>query len=396
MATTTEELIAALDALDVASFADDSFKRKSVRAAADRLLARVENPFERIWRLMWQFPMATGTLQTVLNLGIFEGWNQARGGPKTLEELHEYANTSVEIDVLRRLLRLLGSFHILEEVTEDTYKPTPLSMALGDRGSHVPDALDAGTNSLIPSATNLPAYLAKTGYREPIDPNSNSYVDVLPEHQPFFTRLQSNPVFGNQFVSLMTGWSDLKASWVDYFPTGSLLEGADLTSAPLLVDVGGGSGLDLTRFLKAHPAVPTESLVLQDTPDVLELAKLDSKIKLMPHNFFEPQPIIGARTYFFHAVFHDWSDPEAAKILTLIKEAMKPGYSKLLITEMILPPTGASDYQTAMDVFMMTILSAKERTEKVFTQLLESTGFRVVKFWKDLKGIETVVEAELA
>jgi len=43
-----------------------------------------------------------------------------------------------------RLLRLLGSFHFLEEVAEDTYNPTPFSVALGDRSSHVPDALDAG------------------------------------------------------------------------------------------------------------------------------------------------------------------------------------------------------------------------------------------------------------
>ena len=94
------------------------------------------------------------------------------------------------------------------------------------------------TESLIPAAINLHAYLAKTRYREPIDPTSNSYVDVVPEHLPFFTRLQNNPAFGAQFVSLMTGWSKMKVSWVDYFPTESLLEGANFSSAPLLVDVG--------------------------------------------------------------------------------------------------------------------------------------------------------------
>jgi len=154
--------------------------------------------------------------------------------------------------------------------------------------------------------------------------------------------------------------------------------------------------LDLTRFLQAHPHIPEASLVLQDTPNVIAQAQVDAKIKVEPHNFFEPQPIIGARAYFFHAVFHDWSDPEATKILAHIKAAMKLGYSKLLITEIVLPPTGASEFQTVMDVFMMTILSASERTEKAFKNLLEGAGFRVVKFWKDPKGIETVIEAELA
>ena len=101
MASTIDELVNILDAIDVTSFADNTFSRNSIRAAADRLLARVETPYERAWRLMWQYPMAMGTVQTVLNLGIAEKWNQAGGGQKTLDELHAYANTDVDINVLR-------------------------------------------------------------------------------------------------------------------------------------------------------------------------------------------------------------------------------------------------------------------------------------------------------
>jgi len=107
MASTIDELVNTLDAIDVTSFADDASKRNSIRAAADRLLARVETPYERAWRLMWQYPMAMGTVQTVLNLGIAEKWNQAGGSQKTLDELHAYANTDVDINVLRECLSKL-------------------------------------------------------------------------------------------------------------------------------------------------------------------------------------------------------------------------------------------------------------------------------------------------
>jgi hypothetical protein len=97
-----------------------------------------------------------------------------------------------------------------------------------------------------------------------------------------------------------------------------------------------------------------------------------------------------------HAVLHDWPDKKAKQLLENTKDAMTKGYSKLLVYDIVLPPTGASISQTTMDVQMMSLLSASERTQEQWNNLLTSTGFKIVKFWPDPQQYEMVIEAELA
>jgi hypothetical protein len=78
---------------------------------------------------------------------------------------------------------------------------------------------------------------------------------------------------------------------------------------------------------------------------------------------------------------------------------MKPGYSKLLLHEMIIPETGASGFHAMLDLTMMAFNSGMERTGKQFTELLQNAGFEVVKIWvpegdHDADGIvEAMVKA---
>lgn len=76
--------------------------------------------------------------------------------------------------------------------------------------------------------------------------------------------------------------------------------------------------------------------------------------------------------------------------------ALKKGYSKLLVCDVVIPAQGASVMQAAHDLCLMGLLAASERTEAAWTKLLVSAGFKVVKVWKDTRGIESVIEAELA
>lgn len=142
---------------------------------------------------------------------------------------------------------------------------------------------------------NLPSFLAKTSYREPLDPKNSNYVDTFPERLPFFDRCLSNQSYQDSFSGFMMEWSKYRISWPDFYDTTELVTGADLTSgAPLVVDIGGHHGHDILTFLEKHPDVPAGSLVIQDLEAVLSDAKLGTdKIKPMPHNFFEPQPIHG-------------------------------------------------------------------------------------------------------
>lgn len=97
-----------------------------------------------------------------------------------------------------------------------------------------------------------------------------------------------------------------------------------------------------------------------------------------------------------HSVLHDWPDEECTKILTRIREAMKPGYSKLFINENVIPAKGAAWEATALDMMMLALLSSRERTKEDWYNLVEKmSGLKIVNIWCPRNGVESLIECEL-
>ena len=145
----------------------------------------------------------------------------------------------------------------------------------------------------------------------------------------------------------------------------------------------------------------TQKLVLQDLQVVLNDAKaknLDPSIELMAFDFLAEQPVKGARAYFMHWIMHDWPDEVCRRILGRLVEAMKPGYSRILIFDVVIPNTGAYWESTACDMLMMTQLAALERSEDQWHELIEEAGLglKIHKFWRcGQAAVENVIEVEL-
>lgn len=97
-----------------------------------------------------------------------------------------------------------------------------------------------------------------------------------------------------------------------------------------------------------------------------------------------------------HAVLHDWPNDKATVLLQNTRDAMVKGYSKLFVYDIVLPRKGASISQTTMDVNMMSLLSAAERTKSQWEKLLGGAGFKIVNFWPDPQEYEMLIEAEIA
>jgi hypothetical protein len=74
---------------------------------------------------------------------------------------------------------------------------------------------------------------------------------------------------------------------------------------------------------------------------------------------------------------------------------MIPGYSKLIIHDLVLPDVGASAIQANFDLGMMSINSGMERSAHESTRLLESAGFKITVIWS-FPEKERIVEAEVA
>ncbi|CAG9984185.1 unnamed protein product [Clonostachys byssicola] len=396
MASDSQKIIDILEGVNHASFANE-VERLRVRAAARKLLAKVESPYERAWGFCFEHPVVFAALQTSIDLGLWAAWNASGGGDKTIDDLVKLAKHDIQPNLLRRLFRLLAAFNVVEEVGVDTFKPTPFSAAIGDESTKVRASLEAANNQYILAGHNLPKYLAKIGYQEPTAAEDNNHSGSDPDGLNFFGRLQKSPKFYEDFTGHMEAWTTWKTPWTKLYDPKKLIEGATITeSAPLVVDLGGNTGIDISHVLTAQPDLPAGSLVLQDLPEIIARAKVDPKITATAHDFFLPQPVKGSRAYFMHAVLHDWADDKATELLNNTREAMVKGYSKLFVYDIVLPPQGASISQTTMDVEMMSLLSANERTKDQWEKLLTGAGFKIVNYHPDPQEYEMLIEAEIA
>jgi hypothetical protein len=296
-------------------------------------------------------------------------------------------------------LRHIAALYMLEETGRDTWKPTAFSLGLGDEASHISAEVLFGDDHSIPSALNMPKFLAEYDYVEPVDMTKLDNYTHLTGGTSFFAACAADPGGkGSSFIGMMTALRNHKMDWTEVYDTNKIVQGADtIGSAPLFVDIGGAHGLDTERLLARHPGLPKDVLVVQDTPEVvdMEIEELDPRIKRMSYDFFTPQPMIGSRAYFFHAVPHDWPDADCVRLFEQVKKASKKGYSKLLIYEVVLPKVGATNMQTTLDLELMSCTSGLERTEDDWTRLLKEAGFRIITISRHARAVESVIEAEV-
>ncbi|KAJ5834809.1 O-methyltransferase family 2, partial [Penicillium robsamsonii] len=139
-------------------------------------------------------------------------------------------------------------------------------------------------------------------------------------------------------------------------------------------DVGGGHGHQCIELGKKYPNL-LGYLVLQDLTEAMKnLTPIDG-VKAEAYDFFQTQPITGAKFYYLRRIMHDWPDDKATKILRNVHAAMGPD-SRILIDDAVLPDTGAKWQSTVADLAMM-IFAGKERTKHQWESLAESVGLRV-------------------
>ena len=111
-----------------------------------------------------------------------------------------------------------------------------------------------------------------------------------------------------------------------------------------------------------------------------DVSELPGNIEVISHDFFQVQPVKGARAYYLHSVLHDWPDRQASQILAPIWEAMDEK-SVFLVHETVLSDTGVTLYQSQLDLLMIAEFAALDRTRGEFEKLLGECGFEVVGIW---------------
>lgn len=154
-----------------------------------------------------------------------------------------------------------------------------------------------------------------------------------------------DPTQISRLSALMQRMQSERPHWTQWFPEEVIFPtGVDEGGA--FVDVGGGRGHDLLALAKQYPHRASR-FILQDLQSVSEEVdssddtQKDPRMTVMAHDFFQEQPVRGARTYYMHKIMHDWPDQGCVPILTHLRNAMDAD-SRIFINDVIVPDQGAS------------------------------------------------------
>lgn len=337
-------------------------------------------------------------MRTAISLKLFEALADVSETGAKSAELAAKCVKQPDPTLVARMLRHLAAMGTVRETAADTFAPTPMALALVEPAYQ--DTFNFIIDDFQPVHQVIPAYFEEHGFSSPdsgVDCPFQLAYNCKGSHM-FEYWDKSSPETGRRFASMMDIWSRGRPRWFfeEYYPLkGRLIEGAE-KDTPFLVDVGGGSGHDIEDLRKAFEGQLPGKLILQDRPEIVELAKVDSSIESMAHDFMKEQPVKGARAYYFHSIIQDWNDEVNTDILKAIVPAMKKGYSKILVNDFCVPNEGAHWAQTCLDWELMASLGARHRTEEEHRKMYEEAGLKITGIYRHPQSLDSVIELELA
>lgn len=150
----------------------------------------------------------------------------------------------------------------------------------------------------------------------------------------------------------------------------------------LVVDIGGGTGHISKMVARKFKNL---RFIVEDLPSTLRTVDrsggdLGDRVSYVEHDFFQEQPIKDADAYFMSNILHNWSDPEAVRILRALTKALKPG-AKVLCSERVMPEPGEvsllkeREYRS-VDLMMLALFNAKTRTRAQLETLFKTADRR--------------------
>lgn len=324
----------------------------------------VQQPHEKLWTLATA-SVVSRSLQVAAELGVADHMGDA---PVAVKELASACDA--DPGALSRLLLLLSA-HGVFEPKEEGFAHTDVSRLLC---SEHPMSMRAfarmmGMASFRDSFSQL-EHSVRTG-RPAFD---------LVDSDGLFDHLQRHPEEARIFAASMTA----KAA----ADIGAVLDAYDFSRFATIADIGGGRGHLLRAVLDA---VPDANGILFDLPSVVDSVDIDTPRLTVHAGDFFADPLPAADAYILMEVIHDWDDPQAAAILSAVRQAASPG-ATVLIIEAVVDDRHVDPVVHTLDVIMLVITGGRERTPAQLRQLLDSAGLQL-RAVHDTRGALRVVEA---
>jgi hypothetical protein len=330
------------------------------------------NPAQQILQVATGY-MASSALYVAITLNLPD---HLAGGAKSTSELAQASGANA--DALYRILRLLASMGLFEEVAPKKFGLTPAAELLR---SDVPGSM-RGIAIFLPDPTHFQIYAdlmesALTG-----KPAAEKTLGM-----PIFEYFAQHPEYSEVFNDAMTSMSAPVA--------GAAIEAYDFSRFGQIVDVAGGHGEVLMSILKACPGVRG---VLAEVGHVVDGAKpkiasagLADRCQAVECDFFKSVPA-GGDAYVMKHIIHDWDDERASVILNNIRQAMGDKRGTVVLLESVIPSGPEPDLGKFIDIEMLALPGGRERTAEEFAALFDRCGFTFKKI-VPTKSPLSVVEA---
>ena len=174
-----------------------------------------------------------------------------------------------------------------------------------------------------PAWNAMPDFLTAHNYQNPADPTDAPLQKAFDSKKHFFELMHERNIMVT-FQEFMSSYRQDRADFLDVYPAEErLVKGfepkntSDGSEGVLLVDVGGGHGHELEKFVKKFPVASDggKKLWLQDQEEIIEQVKssrqasgvdnAEKQVEIMAYDFFTPQSVKHARGYYFRMIFHD-------------------------------------------------------------------------------------------
>ncbi|KLO09400.1 S-adenosyl-L-methionine-dependent methyltransferase [Schizopora paradoxa] len=334
----------------------------------------------------------------------------------------------VEAGQLSQILRLLSAQGIYREISPDVFANNRLSIVL-DRGLSSSDLV-----AVSQSHDKL--------YKTPQSATSALFCHLMDEAAKassyLFEAVSDHATSTNKVYAISRAFNTDKSFWEIFElpgqenrlrrfglamegvartePRDVVLKGYDwqsIAKGGQVVDVGGGVGTVSMRLASAYPEM---NIVIQDRQSVVEdglkrwadvnpLAIETGKVKLQPHDFFQPQPIQSPDVFFMKSIIHDWPDDDALTILRHLRDAAGPN-TKLFTMDKVVPYTcdtpdaniegvemtgpAAGKAKSGLgnvlpyisSVLMIALLNGQERTLQHTVSLYRKAGWVIYKVYQ--------------
>ncbi|KAI1360610.1 S-adenosyl-L-methionine-dependent methyltransferase [Xylaria arbuscula] len=362
-----EDALAHLKQLAIAT---DGVERQRLMSSLHKLAYSLETPDDTLHRY-GAMNLQTASIKIGFDLRIFKFLTENES-PRTLNEISAMA--SADAILTGRILRYLVAIGAIEEISHDQFTANHVTRNLAE------NVTEAGVShyfeTVSPQYQALPGFLKKTSYANPACDTRTVFQEAWDTELHAFSWFSSYPQNLKYFNDFMAFRREADLSWLRVYPVKERAEGWS-SDRPLYVNIGGGVGHQCAQFKEHFPDIPGQ-VVLQDLPHSIAKALPTAGVQNMAHDFFEAQPIKGAKFYYIRGVLHNHPHDKVLKLLENTKAAMTEE-SVLLIDEMILPTMGAHVDAVSMDLTMMSAFAGMERTETQWSTLLDEAGLKLVK-----------------